>query len=104
LRVVLKVRRKGVIVLPKALREAAGIEEESEVVASRKPFPDSRRKEGIWRERNGFNRKMDERTSGPRAERLEEGEGSSRRLPRWAWWWLSFCIQPTTTSIRSCPT
>jgi AbrB family looped-hinge helix DNA binding protein len=33
LRVILKVRRKGVIVLPKALREEAGIEEESEVIA-----------------------------------------------------------------------
>jgi bifunctional DNA-binding transcriptional regulator/antitoxin component of YhaV-PrlF toxin-antitoxin module len=37
LRVVLKVRRKGVVVLPKALREAAGIEEESEVVAEAGP-------------------------------------------------------------------
>jgi bifunctional DNA-binding transcriptional regulator/antitoxin component of YhaV-PrlF toxin-antitoxin module len=37
LRVVLKVRRKGVVVLPKALREAAGIEEESEVVAEASP-------------------------------------------------------------------
>ena len=33
LRVILKVRRKGVIVLPKSLREKAGIEEESEVTA-----------------------------------------------------------------------
>ncbi len=32
-RVVLKVRRKGVLILPKVLRESVGIEEESEVVA-----------------------------------------------------------------------
>lgn len=37
MRVVLKVRRKGVAVLPKALREAAGIEEESEVIAIASP-------------------------------------------------------------------
>jgi len=37
LRVVLRVRRKGVIILPKALRAAAGIEEESEVVAEAGP-------------------------------------------------------------------
>ena len=28
----------------------------------------------------------------------------SRQLSRWAWQWSSFCIQQTTTSIRSCPT
>ena len=33
MRVILKVRRKGLIVLPKALREEASIEEESEVIA-----------------------------------------------------------------------
>jgi SpoVT / AbrB like domain. len=37
LRVVLRVRRKGVVILPKALRAAAGIEEESEVVAEAGP-------------------------------------------------------------------
>ena len=37
MRVVLKVRRKGVVVLPKALREAAGIEEGGEVVAEASP-------------------------------------------------------------------
>jgi len=37
LRAVLRVRRKGVVILPKALRAAAGIEEESEVVAEAGP-------------------------------------------------------------------
>ena len=37
MRAVLRVRRKGVIILPKALRAAAGIEEESEVVAEAGP-------------------------------------------------------------------
>ena len=37
MRVVLRVRRKGVVILPKALRAAAGIEEESEVVAEAGP-------------------------------------------------------------------
>jgi bifunctional DNA-binding transcriptional regulator/antitoxin component of YhaV-PrlF toxin-antitoxin module len=37
LRVVLRVRRKGVVILPKALRAAAGIEEDSEVVAEAGP-------------------------------------------------------------------
>ncbi len=33
MRVVLKVRKKGILVLPKALRESIGIEENSEVIA-----------------------------------------------------------------------
>jgi antitoxin MazE len=37
LRVVLRVRRKGVVILPKALRAAAGIEEDGEVVAEASP-------------------------------------------------------------------
>lgn len=37
MRVVLKVRRKGVVILPKALRAAAGIEEGDEVVAEAGP-------------------------------------------------------------------
>ena len=37
MRAVLRVRRKGVVILPKALRAAAGIEEESEVVAEAGP-------------------------------------------------------------------
>ncbi len=37
LRVVLRVRRKGVVILPKALRAAAGIEEDGEVVAEAGP-------------------------------------------------------------------
>jgi bifunctional DNA-binding transcriptional regulator/antitoxin component of YhaV-PrlF toxin-antitoxin module len=35
--VVLKVRKKGVIILPKKLRLASGIEEESEVIAEASP-------------------------------------------------------------------
>jgi bifunctional DNA-binding transcriptional regulator/antitoxin component of YhaV-PrlF toxin-antitoxin module len=37
LRVVLRVRRKGVVILPKALRAVAGIEEDGEVVAEASP-------------------------------------------------------------------
>ena len=37
MRVILKVRKKGVVILPKALRTAAGIEEGGEVVAEASP-------------------------------------------------------------------
>ncbi|MCE4607222.1 MAG: AbrB/MazE/SpoVT family DNA-binding domain-containing protein [Desulfurococcales archaeon] len=34
MRIILKVRKKGIIILPKKLREALGVEEGSEVIAS----------------------------------------------------------------------